>query len=66
MENNLNYKIYVLDEAGNWYLNAMIENNHDAIMIYKLYKKLGYSVKVYDNKNNDISDLCERAEIVNL
>ena len=40
--------IKVLDENGNWYNNAFIENDFDALLVAKYYRDvLGYSVQVW-------------------
>lgn len=54
------YVLKVLDEQGNWYTNALIENEFDAQQVYRLYRhQLGYEVKVF-YKKNDITDLFDR------
>ena len=44
-----NYTIIkVLDENGNWYDNAFIENDYDAFHVARFYRDvLGYSVQVW-------------------
>lgn len=40
--------IKVLDENGNWYNNAYIENDFDALLVAKYYRDvLGYSVQLW-------------------
>ena len=40
--------IKVLDVNGNWYDNAFIENDYDALMVARFYRDvLGYSVQVW-------------------
>lgn len=40
--------IKVLDVNGNWYDNAFIENDFDALLVAKYYRDvLGYSVQVW-------------------
>lgn len=40
--------IKVLDENGNWYNNAYIENDFDAFHVARFYRDvLGYSVQVW-------------------
>lgn len=51
------YVFKVLDEQGNWYTNALIENEFDAIQVYRLYKhQLGYEVRVW-YKKKDVTEL---------
>lgn len=45
--------IKVLDENGNWYNNAYIENDFDAILVAKYYRDvLGYSVQLWKRDEN--------------
>ena len=50
-DSNMNksfYTIKVLDLNGNWYDNAYIENDYDALMVARFYKNtLGYFVQVW-------------------
>lgn len=57
------YVIKVLDEAGNWYNNAFIENSHDAIAVAKFYKEqLGYTVQLW-HKEQDVSFLMNAQQV---
>ena len=45
--------IKVLDENGNWYNNAYIENDFDALLVAKYYRDvLGYSVQLWKRDEN--------------
>lgn len=58
------YIIKVLDVSGNWYDNAFVENDYDAIQICKFYKNtLGYQVKLFHNEK-DITNLIDSAKCV--
>ena len=55
--------IKVLDQGGNFYDNAFIENDFDAIMIALFYRNvLGYTVQVWQ----DDRDITARLDIVKL
>lgn len=55
--------IKVLDEQGNYYNNAFVENDFDAIMIALFYRNvLGYTVQVWQ----DDRDITARLDIVKL
>lgn len=57
------YRISVLDEAGNWYDNAFIENTFDAINVANFYRmRFGYQVKLYDTYNRDITKLLDEVK----
>lgn len=57
MEHKYFYIIKVLDEAGNWYNNAFIENSYDAVSVAKFYREqLGYNVQLW-YEENDVSFL---------
>ena len=59
------YTIKVLDVNGNWYNNAYIENDYDALMVARFYKNtLGYFVQVWKD-DEDITAMCYR-NIVNV
>lgn len=47
------YIIKVLNLAGEWYTNALIQNRFDAIQVAKLYRdQLGYGVQIwYEGKD---------------
>ena len=57
-------EIRVLDRFGNWYTNAWVENDYDAIRICKFYKEqLGYHVQLLiDGK--DMTGMIDAAKIV--
>lgn len=58
------YIIKVLDEMGNWYDNAFVENSFDAIQICKFYKdSLGYQVKLF-HREKDITNLIDSTKCV--
>ena len=58
--------IKVLDQAGNWYTNALVENDYDAIRICKFYKEqLGYQVQLLI-RGKDMTDLIDAAKIVSV
>lgn len=51
--------IKVLDGFGNWYNNAFIENDFDAIQVAKFYRdQLGYSVQLW-KRGEDITPLLD-------
>lgn len=55
--------IKVLDQGGNFYDNAFVENDFDAIMIALFYRNtLGYTVQVWQ----DGRDITARLDIVKL
>lgn len=55
--------IKVLDEQGNYYNNAFVENDYDAIMIALFYRNvLGYTVQVWQGDR----DITARLDIVKL
>lgn len=57
------YTIKVLDQGGNFYDNAFIENDFDAIMIALFYRNvLGYTVQVWQGDR----DITARLDIVKL
>lgn len=52
--------IKVLDEQGNYYNNAFVENDYDALMVARFYRNvLGYSVQVWKH-DKDITYLVSR------
>lgn len=56
--------IKVLDENGNWYNNAFIENDYDALQVARFYRDvLGYSVQIY-KEDKDITSLLDTGKIV--
>lgn len=58
------YVIKLLDQQGNWYSNAFIENSFDAIQVSKFYRDtLGYYVKLFHDEK-DITDLLDTTKIV--
>lgn len=59
-----NYIIKVLDNGGNWYDNAFIENSFDAIQICKFYREmLRYSVKLFRGEK-DITPMIDSTKTV--
>ena len=51
------YVIKVLNLAGEWYTNALVQNSFDAIQVAKLYRdQLGYGVEIW-YQNKDVSFL---------
>lgn len=51
------YIIKVLNLAGEWYTNALIQNRFDAIQVAKLYRdQLGYGVEIW-YQGKDVSFL---------
>lgn len=53
------FVIKVLDEAGQWYNNALVENSFDAAMVAKMYRdQLGYAVQIW-HKEKDVSYLMD-------
>lgn len=59
METKYYLIIKVLDENGNWYNNAYIENDFDAFRVARFYRDvLGYSVQVWEG-NKDITALLD-------
>lgn len=56
--------IKVLDMAGNWYNNAYIENDFDAVQVAKFYRdQLGYSVQLWKN-DKDLTALLDSSKTV--
>ena len=56
--------IKVLDENGNWYNNAYIENDFDALLVAKYYRDvLGYSVQLW-KRNEDITAMLDIGKTV--
>ena len=56
--------IKVKDEVGNWYNNALIENEFDAIQVAKFYRdELGYSVQLW-KQEKDITFLLDNSKTV--
>ena len=55
------YVVKVLNQTGEWYSNALVENSHDAIAVATFYRQvLGYSVQLwYEGK--DVSFLIDAA-----
>ena len=57
MEQTHYYVIKVLNLAGEWYTNALVQNSFDAIQVAKLYRdQLGYGVQVW-YQGKDVSFL---------
>lgn len=51
--------IKVLDEQGNYYNNAFVENDFDALLVAKFYRNvLGYSVQVWKH-DKDITAMLD-------
>lgn len=56
--------IKVLDEQGNYYNNAFIENDYDALLVAKYYRNvLGYSVQVWKH-DEDITAMLDIGKTV--
>ena len=56
--------IKVKDKVGNWYNNALIENEFDAIQVAKFYRdELGYSVQLW-KQEKDITFLLDNSKTV--
>ena len=56
--------IKVLDENGNWYDNAFIENDYDALFVARFYRNvLGYSVQVWKH-DKDITAMLDTGKTV--
>lgn len=56
--------IKVLDENGNWYNNAYIENDFDALLVAKYYRDvLGYSVQLW-KRDEDITAMLDIGKTV--
>lgn len=56
--------IKVLDENGNWYNNAFIENDFDGLLVAKFYRNvLGYSVQVWKH-DKDITAMLDIGKTV--
>lgn len=56
--------IKVLDENGNWYNNAYIENDFDALLVAKYYRDvLGYSVQLW-KRDKDITAMLDIGKTV--
>lgn len=64
METKYYVTIKVLDENGNWYNNAFIENDFDALLVAKFYRNvLGYSVQVWKH-DKDITAMLDIGKTV--
>lgn len=61
MECNNNWIIKVLDKQGRFYDNAFVENDHDAILICKMYEREGYIVKLFHGEE-DVSQLIKNTQ----
>lgn len=58
------YTIKVLDLNGNWYDNAYIENDYDALLVAKFYKNtLGCFVQVWKD-DKDITAMLDIGKTV--
>ena len=56
--------IKVLDENRNWYNNAYIENDFDALLVAKYYRDvLGYSVQLW-KRDEDITAMLDIGKTV--
>lgn len=56
--------IKVMDQEGNFYDNAYIENTHDAMMVARFYRDtLGYVVQVW-RSGKDITSTVLSAKII--
>lgn len=56
--------IKVLDEQGNYYNNAFVENDYDALMVARFYRNvLGYSVQVWKH-DKDITAMLDIGKTV--
>lgn len=57
-------KIQVYDAYEQWYDNAFIENDHDALLVAKYYRDtLGYKVRVIKD-SNDITFMLDSMKVV--
>lgn len=56
MECNNSWIIRVMNKQGEFYDNAFVENDYDAILICQTYEKEGYIVKLYHD-GRDVSHL---------
>lgn len=64
METKYYVIIKVLDENGNWYNNAYIENDFDALLVARFYRNvLGYSVQVWKH-DKDITAMLDIGKTV--
>lgn len=64
METKYYVTIKVLDENGNWYNNAFIENDNDAFLVARFYRNvLGYSVQVWKH-DKDITAMLDTGKTV--
>lgn len=64
METKYYVTIKVLDVNGNWYNNAYIENDFDALMVAKYYRDvLGYSVQLW-KRDKDITAMLDIGKTV--
>mgnify|MGYP000847887788 FL=1 len=64
METKYYVIIKVLDENGNWYNNAYIENDFDAFHVARFYRNvLGYSVQVWKH-DKDITAMLDTGKTV--
>lgn len=64
METKYYVTIKVLDENGNWYDNAFIENDNDAFLVARFYRNvLGYSVQVWKH-DKDITAMLDTGKTV--
>jgi hypothetical protein len=58
--------IKVLDEQGNYYNNALVENDFDALQIALFYRNvLGYTVQVW-KANRDITAMLDNVKLVSV
>lgn len=56
--------IKVLDVNGNWYNNAYIENDYDALQVARFYRDvLGYSVQIW-KEDKDITAMLDIGKTV--
>lgn len=62
---NMKYEIRCWTQGGTLYTNALVENGHDATLIYKMYTEVaGYKgVQVWCDGEN-ITDSIAKAQIV--
>lgn len=64
METKHYVTIKVLDVNGNWYDNALIENDNDAFLVARFYRNvLGYSVQVWKH-DKDITAMLDTGKTV--
>lgn len=64
METKYYVTIKVLDENGNWYDNAFIENDNDAFLVARFYRNvLGYSVQIWKH-DKDITAMLDTGKTV--